>query len=84
MAIFSPIFGGSKTKPLLGNQQKVDSVYAPYIPQAMEEEEKKRKKTGVLQWVFDRLSTGQYVVANLVDEIITSAEDGDPMAKDVI
>ena len=84
MAIFTSPFGGTKRKPLFGKATEPESVYAPYIPKAKEEEEKKRKKIGPIQWIFDRLSTGQYVVANAVDEIIESAKDGDPTAKDVV
>ncbi|MDD5065384.1 MAG: hypothetical protein PHQ35_11575, partial [Phycisphaerae bacterium] len=82
MALFPSLFG-KKVKPLFGQTQQ-ESVYAPYVPQAAQEEEEKRKRFSPMQWIFDRLSTGQYVVANLVDEILTSAKDGDTGAKDFI
>ena len=42
----------------------------PYFDVEMDKELEQRKKIQPLQWIFDRLQTGQYISANVANEII--------------
>ncbi len=42
-----------------------------------------KPKTKPLQWVFDRLQTGQYVTANMVDQAIRNSDKDDPLLYEI-
>ena len=51
-----------------------------YAEQVKEED---KPKIRPLQWIFDRLQTGQYVTANMVDQAIKNANKDDPLLQEV-
>ena len=55
----------------------------PYLEQIQKEDEQKAQKIKPLQKIFDLLSRGQYLSANIVDEFLTSLKDDDPFDKDL-
>ena len=57
---------------------------AMYRGQAEKDVKKKRSLLQPLNMVFDLLQRGQYVSANVVDEILTSLDDNDPARKDLL
>lgn len=63
-------------KPLTPVQQKVRG----YAEQIKAEE---KPKTSPLQWVFDRLQTGQYVTANMVDQAFKNSKKDDPLLQEI-
>lgn len=55
----------------------------PYIEQVKAEKEQEGRQIQPLKMLLDVLQRGQYVSANVVDEIITSARDDEPLGQDV-
>lgn len=53
----------------------------PYIEVEREKEERKRKRIQPLRWLFDVLQRGQYMGVNVVDEIIESIENREPLGQ---
>jgi hypothetical protein len=62
----------------------VDSSLLPYIPKVIEEEKQKQSQFQPLQFVLDLLSRGQYLTANVADEIEQSARTGKPLGEATI
>lgn len=42
-----------------------------------------KTKTKPLQWIFDRLQTGQYVTANMVDQALKNTKKDDPLMQEI-
>ena len=72
--IYSNIY--SPDKPLTPVQQEVKG----YAEQIKAEE---KPKIRPIQWLFDRLQTGQYVSANIVDQVIKNTQTNDPLLQEV-
>lgn len=63
-----------------GTDGRTSSALSPYIAKELQVQEKKNRTIQPLRWLFDRLQTGQYVSANIADEIISATRDGrDPV-----
>lgn len=61
-----------------------DSAIRPFAREAEREEEAKRKKFQPLQMVLDLLQRGQYLTANMADEIEESFRTGRPLGESTI
>ena len=63
-------FGGSEFTP-------AQEDLIPYIDQVKADEEAQKKKIRPIQKVFDILSRGQYLAANVAEEFLTALDDDD-------
>lgn len=63
-------------RPLTDYQRELQPVYQ----RMLEEEEKERSSVRPLQWIFDRLQTGQYVSANVANAVIEALQ-GKPVGE---
>ncbi|MFA5376784.1 MAG: hypothetical protein WC455_13630 [Dehalococcoidia bacterium] len=54
---------------------------APYVRQVQQEEKKRISLLQPVQWIFDLLQRGQYLTANVGEEIIKSVRTGEPLGQ---
>jgi hypothetical protein len=62
-----------------GTSGGLDQSLLPYVPKVIEAERQKQGQFQPLQMVLDLLQRGQYLTANIADEIEKSARDGTPL-----
>ena len=63
----------------LAQKGGIDLSLAPYVPQVVAEEQQKQRGFQPLQMVLDVLQRGQYLTANMADEIQQSFQNGTPL-----
>lgn len=70
---YESLYGPRSLTPV---QQEIQT----YAEQIKAEE---KPKIRPLQWIFDRLQTGQYVSANMVDQAMTNTKKDDPLLQEI-
>lgn len=73
---FNDPFGSNKKRRIPGSRQVNPETYR-LAQAAKEREERRRELLKPVEWIFDRLSTGQYLSANIVDQIINASQGQD-------
>jgi hypothetical protein len=63
--------------PQRNPRQQADPEVQMYVNELVEQKEEEESRVKPLQWVFDRLSTGQYLTANIANRIIDSIQGDD-------
>lgn len=59
----------------------LDQSLLPYVPKVVQAEQQKQNSFQPLQFVLDLLQRGQYLTANVADEIVNSAQTGKPLGQ---
>lgn len=71
---------GTPEKELTQTQREM----IPFMQYVREQEGEEGKKLKPLQWIFDRLQTGQYVTANAVNAALENLNENEPAEKKII